>query len=656
MLFVGDGPLLHQVLRTAKEESYSIHIKKWKKWAEPLHESDLHGVCCAVSFSGGARIGPELKLQQLCRQSGVSYLHTRIDGHLGFIGPLVLPERPGCLVCMHERRLRVLGNTHRELLERLTDEGEYPQNPPFLQQLADILLQELQGLLLDKPLMFRQRVYVLSGDRLMGKIHRFQPVSDCVECSPIPDDTKESARLRLRPRVKSARNNDRAAKVDQSISELREQLFDWRMGVVSHIYRARNSTAIPLVAAEVPMERTDNRESGIGRTLTFEQSQRISLLEALERIAGGYPQGKRTSVRGSYRRLREDAVDPARFGLHHPDVVRRSDYPLVPYHPDLECNWVWAYSFLEQRPVLVPEQTAYYRLHHNRPALRQERFLYEISNGCALGGSLEEAILHGLFEVIERDSFLLSWYGRLSRTEIEWEGIERKEILMFRDRVERLGYRVHCFDITSETGIPAVWVIAVNPTDNGVKTYSASAAHFDAEKAIFSALVEVGTSLEILSDKWPNMRGKALNLLKHEEKIRTIEDHVLLYSLPEAYHRFHFLFNDNRRSKKLSGVYPGRSLYRPSMNLTDDLRYLIGLITTKLKLDVIVVDQTTPLEKKLGMRSVKVLVPGTLSMTFGALLHRTYGIERLLSVPYEMGYWEKKKSYEELVILPHPFP
>ena len=70
-------------------------------------------------------------------------------------------------------------------------------------------------------------------------------------------------------------------------------------------------------------------------------------------------------------------------------------------------DWVWGYSFLQERPILVPELLAYYSLSCG------EGFVYETSNGCALGGSLEEAIFHAIMEVVERDSFLLTWYARL---------------------------------------------------------------------------------------------------------------------------------------------------------------------------------------------------------------------------------------------------
>lgn len=61
----------------------------------------------------------------------------------------------------------------------------------------------------------------------------------------------------------------------------------------------------------------------------------------------------------------------------------------------------------QNRPILVPESIAYYSLGH------RDAYVYETSNGCAIGGSLEEAIFHGILEVVERDAFLLTWYAEL---------------------------------------------------------------------------------------------------------------------------------------------------------------------------------------------------------------------------------------------------
>ncbi|MBD0324589.1 MAG: YcaO-like family protein, partial [Aldersonia sp.] len=73
-------------------------------------------------------------------------------------------------------------------------------------------------------------------------------------------------------------------------------------------------------------------------------------------------------------------------------------------------------------------------------------------------------------------------------------------------------------------------------------------------------------------------------------------------------------------------------------------------------LDVIVVDQTTPEQAAGDLRCVKVIVPGTLPITFGYRHQRTTGFERLTRVPWELGYAPRPLAAADLNPDPHPFP
>ena len=41
------------------------------------------------------------------------------------------------------------------------------------------------------------------------------------------------------------------------------------------------------------------------------------------------------------------------------------------------------------------------------------------SNGCAAGNTLEEAIVQGFLELVERDSYAIWWYNRVQRPEVD---------------------------------------------------------------------------------------------------------------------------------------------------------------------------------------------------------------------------------------------
>ena len=160
------------------------------------------------------------------------------------------------------------------------------------------------------------------------------------------------------------------------------------------------------VSVNLPLFEGD--EGTAGRTNSFAVSELTAILEGLERYCGLEPRGKRTVVHDSYNHLKNQALNPIEVGVHAKEQYESAGFPFAEFDPDRPIDWVWGYSFLQERPILVPELLAYYSL-----GGRSQGFVYETSNGCALGGSLEEAIFYGILEVVERDSFLMTWYAQM---------------------------------------------------------------------------------------------------------------------------------------------------------------------------------------------------------------------------------------------------
>ena len=160
--------------------------------------------------------------------------------------------------------------------------------------------------------------------------------------------------------------------------------------------------------------------------------------------------------------------------LHESEQYEKPHFPFKKFHPDAPMDWVWGYSFLQERPILVPELLAYYSLGCG------EGFVYETSNGCALGGSLEEAIFHAIMEVVERDSFLLTWYAKLPLPRLDLRSANDKELQLMVDRIQEVaGYDLYFYNSTMEHGIPSVWAIAKNRRSKGVNLICAAGANPD---------------------------------------------------------------------------------------------------------------------------------------------------------------------------------
>ncbi len=222
--------------------------------------------------------------------------------------------------------------------------------------------------------------------------------------------------------------------------------------------------------------------------------------------------------------------------------------------------------------------------------------------------------------------------------------------------VERLravaGYDVFLFNSTMEHGIPSVWVVAKNRKQKGVNIICAAGAHPDPVRAVKGAIHEVAAMLMTFSEKFEANREQYERMLHDPFQVRDMEDHSMLYSLPQAEERLQFLLDEDRPLRTFNEEFKPKVRYA---DLTDDLSLFLQTFR-RLNLDVIVVDQSTPETKRNGLYCVKVLIPGMLPMTFGQHLTRLTGLERVLTVPVELGYAQEPLTPKQLNPHPHPFP
>lgn len=484
--------------------------------------------------------------------------------------------------------------------------------------------------------------------------HGFIAVPACASCSTLPEDTAEGAMLTFQPRLKASADAARVENPLLSASRLRRAFVDRHTGLIKHVFNDLTSNLMPMAVAEAPILGAATVEQGFGRTSTVEGSQLVSMLEALERFAGHEARGKRASVRGSYAeisaRFGDCCLHPAIHDLHTPDQYARSSYELARYSDDLPFDWCWGYSSRRKAPVLVPSQLVYYWLpdHKGRPV---NRFLYDSSSGCAMGASVEEAMLHGIYELVERDAYLTSWYGQLPPREIDLTTLTDPDALALVARARAEGFEVHLFDMRLDIDIPAVWGMIVDRrAEAEVASYCASAAHGDWDRAVFSALVEITTSMGVYRKSMPALREKAYSLLDDPWKVREMHDHVLLYSLPEMLKELDFVLSGETVSLDACRQQ------RPSMREQDLTRELEIQLERMLAVarDVIVVVQDFAAMEPLGLSCVRVLAPGLTPMTFGHQ-YRRFNLERLNSAARARGR-PQLSSREDVNPAPHNFP
>lgn len=386
-----------------------------------------------------------------------------------------------------------------------------------------------------------------------------------------------------------------------------------------------------------------------GQANGFDASRELAFLEGLERYAGTHRRSRGPLLRAAWSSIADRALDPAECGLYASATYR--DDPMVsPFDPDREIPWVRGYSLRDDRTVLVPARLAYYSA-----GLSADNFVFECSNGCAIGSCLEEAVLGGLLELVERDAFLLAWYGGIPLTGIDLACAGGAVPAMIA-RAALQGYDVHAFDNRIDLSVPVVTALAVR-RDGGPGSFSFGAgASLDPAAALEGALSEVLTYIPHLPRQVAERRGELEAMADDFAKVLHLKDHAQLYGLPRmARHVSQYL--------RPAGLEAPEALYgewqeslRPRTgDLLDDLALCRDELTAAGH-DVIVVDQTTPEQERMGLCTVSTIVPGLLPIDFGWSRQRAPLMPRLRTAARRAGLRSTDLTDGEIRMVPHPFP
>lgn len=662
---IGQGYIYQEVRRQVENRYRSMHFTL-ESAPQQLAACGIVVYCSDVWSPWTLR-----STNQRCLQAGVALLPVYTQFAEGIIGPCVLPHARGCASCAELRKVGATAteSDHALFTHYLSTEHSWPRSQPWLTSFSTASVaaqveQEITAYFLDSEQMRTVCALLTVGlETLECHRHTFLPYPACPDCGEPIRDSADQAMIALqacpKPDAFTYRTRQPAASGEQILATYVDQLTGM-VGALS----VEEKSLLPLVTAYLYAESADTSETatGTGCTLRPQQSKLVAVLEVIERYAGLRPRGKRTAVQASYRQLVQQgqrALDPATLGLHSPEQYAWYEHhhqcrSLVPYHPDLTCRWVWGYSFQQQAPLLVPEHCAYYGV---PTSAENPAFVFDVSNGCALGSSLEEAIFHGMMEVIERDAFLLTWYAQLRAPRLDLASVTDPTIrALLEHLVYHTGYTIHATNISLDHALPCLCLLAEDEQNrpDTPKALVAAGSHPHPEQALLRALRELAAVLTMPAQQVRETREQALAMLADANLVQTMDDHPLVYYQPEAFERLHFLCH-TQLPQTFQEAF--EDFYRhplERLDLRDDLAFFIDTYRARGQ-DVIVVDQTAPEYLPHGLRCVKVIMPGMLPMTFGQQHRRIIGFERLHQLPFTLGYQDHPLTEAEVNPHPHPF-
>ena len=643
--------------RTSLDKNLS-HLKHFLESAahrSPSHRDDLTTANLTIDL---AVLGLTDPMQAMPKSWTDGYIYPiRLYHATVLIGPLYHPAsgRGPCPHCLERRWFTLRSSVEQFALQgpgQPLVSGPSPYLTTFVLEAIWSVIE--MALICSLPIATTpdDKVYVLRCDTLHLSCYQLIADSLCPICSTRQPDTPEAAQMSLASHIKETLS---------SYHLVQPLGYNLPMpGYLNPVCGMLGSTVIfdythtitSPVSGKFMLKGYDGSFDVWwgGHANSYDLSLRLGILEGLERYSSHRVRSKFISAVDSYHHLSPDALDPRACGLYQPEFYRRNAAHFQPFDPACVMPWVWGYSLHNAQPLLVPEQLVYY-MPNDADFIP---FVQECSSGCATGSTLEEALLFGLLELIERDAFLLSWYAKLSPCKIDpWSCHDRTTLHML-DRIDRLGYDVHLLDTRTDIRVPSITAVAILRQDDLGKLMVAANASLDPKDAIHGALCEIAANIPGFAPRLKSNLKHVLAMASDHTKVASIDDHGQLFGLPEMAVQASFL-TQNPVVISLDEAYAEWTQQCPSsLDLLDDLRACLAQILD-LGMDVIVVDQTSPEQERAGLKTACVIVPGLLPIDFGWGRERVLDLPRLRTAPRAAGYLTADFDPIHCNLLPHPF-
>jgi len=568
-------------------------------------------------------------------------------GRLGrrsiWVGPLFLPGASPCLACLQERlRLNLVARSLLHLSEEETPDGvrieAVPREVPGAAygRMAD----EVRRILGDSP--SSSSSATLHSVPLGGgdpEPHQVARLPHCPACGA-HEASPPGAEVALRPRPREGRSGGgyRTISPDETYRRW-SHLISRLTGVVRsiekvpvegtdlvHVYTA--SHAYTYRPTGIGAVRADRRDASGGKGRTDADARASALGESLERVSGIH-RGREKARLARLSEIGSAALHPNDLQHFSPTQFRErnrwnagqaGNFQRVPEpYQDEPVAWSPMRSLGSGELRWIP--SAYLYLEYWGTG---EEHCRGDSNGLAGGNCLEEAILQGFLELVERDAVAIWWYNRVRRPAVKLASLEDPYVDRLLEYYRGLGRSLWALDLTTDLEIPAF--VALSAVEDGPREeiVFGFGAHLDARIALNRALTEVNQMIPTIL-RSPEERRRQL-LPDFEDAIRwwetaTLEEHPYLRPSPEL---------DPR----------GIDDFPPpeADDLRDDVLECVARADA-VGSDTLVHDLTRP---DIGFPCARVVVPG--------LRHfwRRLGPGRLYQVPVRLGWLDSPRSEEEM--------
>jgi ribosomal protein S12 methylthiotransferase accessory factor len=379
---------------------------------------------------------------------------------------------------------------------------------------------------------------------------------------------------------------------------------------------------------------------GVGKGVTDAEAIGGAVGEALERYCGAQPDPAIVR-RFAWKDRPTEAITPDACVLYSERQYAKPGFPYARWREDVEMLWAPAADLVGAETVWAPTSLIYLDYPGNTGDLY---FCPPTSNGLGAGPSLEAAALSGLYELIERDSFVITWMNRLPPTEII-APVSRAIETAFIGHYARFDIETRVFRLVTDLPVHVMMAALVDRSGRGPAALVGLGCHGDPavafRKAIFEAAQTRPGYVHRFGDRatWESLRDYA--------DVRTLDDHSAFFSPVERLPELDFLFAGGavREVDDLEDfTAPGGA--------AGELHRIAGAVA-EAGCRPVAIDLTTADLTAYPIRVARVLAPGLQPIHFGHGEERLGG-RRLFELPWRLGHRSSAVDQRDLNPCPHP--
>ena len=594
---------------------------------------------------------------QLCDINRFMLKHNKpyiVFGYTGdrfVIGPFVFPWVTECYECHLTHRLAAINSNDEEnitinniyqlkMFADISDDYDTTNIKYLLRAVADDINKMTKNNSIFN--FVNKEIYVNEFEFNKFTEKKFTPITDCLSCHgknknyiPYTENSKPHKIISFaeRDNIKYQVGGFRSVSMEDTEKLVSNTLHKMGIGIkiirvqtipYSHIIHVYDSVLETTHKNNTPY--FFDRQVSHGKGINEKQAYFSAAFEIFERLSSRY-YGELPLIRGTINEVGNDAINLDVFA----NQIINPFTPYEPYNKDVPVDWVWGQSLITGENKLIPASMVFLS-----KTIFKGQFFSNTSSGLSAGSTLEDAMLQGLFELIEHDAWIIGQANPLRMPLIDIHSSKNSALLNAVSEIEKMGLKVVSRNYTNDMGIAVVRTWIINP--NNYSDYASCG---------FGASISPELALERSFTEAIQSATHAQNEEITEYSRKNTDD--LLFGRYSIYSMYYLRQKDMDTSHETNVISISElPEYTPS-SVRDALNYTISRIRNTLpECDILFVDLT---REAIGIPVVKMLIVGDVQRINEPIVAAS---SRMFDFGKKMGYSDTIPKIEELYMGPHP--